>query len=126
MSNWKSTRTGQTATLVDALFQGPAPDGGLYIPAMMPSLDAMAVVRQSRSFADTAFRTAIALFGDEVPAPVLEQIVAEAINFPVPLVSLGDDVHVLELFHGPTAAFKDVGARFHGRAHGPPRSRARA
>ena len=112
MSNWKSTRTGQTATLVDALFQGPAPDGGLYIPAMMPNLDAMAVVRQSRSFADTALRTAIALFGDEVPAPVLEQIVAEAINFPVPLVSLGDDIHVLELFHGPTAAFKDVGARF--------------
>ena len=112
MSNWKSTRTGHTATLVDALFQGPAPDGGLYIPAMMPSLDVMAVVRQSRSFADTALRTAIALFGDEVPAPVLEQIVAEAINFPVPLVSIGDDIHVLELFHGPTAAFKDVGARF--------------
>jgi len=112
VSNWKSTRTGQTATLVDALFQGPAPDGGLYMPAMMPNLDAMAVVRQSRSFADTALRTAIALFGDEVPAPVLEQIVAEAINFPVPLVSLGDDIHVLELFHGPTAAFKDVGARF--------------
>ena len=112
MSNWKSTRTGQTATLVDALFQGPAPDGGLYIPAMMPSLDAMAVVRQSRSFADTALRTAIALFCDEVPAPVLEQIVAEALDFPVPLVSLGDDIHVLELFHGPTAAFKDVGARF--------------
>ena len=93
---------------------------------MMPSLDAIAVVRQSRSFADTALRTAIALFCDEVPAPVLEQIVAEALDFPVPLVSLGDDIHVLELFHGPTAAFKDVGARFNGSAHGPPRSRARA
>ena len=112
MSNWKSTRTGQTATLVEALFQGPAPDGGLYIPTMMPRLDALGVVRQSRSFADTALRAAIALFGDEVPAPVLEQIVAEALDFPVPLVSLGDDIHVLELFHGPTAAFKDVGARF--------------
>ena len=112
MSNWKSTRTGQTATLVEALFQGPAPDGGLYIPTMMLRLDALGVVRQSRSFADTALRAAIALFGDEVPAPVLEQIVAEALDFPVPLVSLGDDIHVLELFHGPTAAFKDVGARF--------------
>jgi threonine synthase len=112
VSNWRSTRTGQTATLVDALFQGPAPDGGLYVPSVMPHFDAMAVVRQSRSFADTALGTAIALFGDEVPAPVLEQIVAEALDFPVPLVSLGDDIHVLELFHGPTAAFKDVGARF--------------
>jgi threonine synthase len=112
LSNWKSTRTGQTATLVDALFQGPAPDGSLYVPAMMPRLDATEVVRQSRSFADVALGTAIALFGDEVPASMLEQIVAEALDFPVPLVSLGDDIHVLELFHGPTAAFKDVGARF--------------
>ena len=112
MSRWKSTRTGQTTTLAGALFQGPAPDGGLYVPSAMPRFDAMAVVRQSRSFADTALLTAIALLGEEVPAPVLEQIVAEAIDFSVPLVSLGDELYVLELFHGPTAAFKDVGARF--------------
>ena len=112
MSNWKSTRTGQTATLVDALFQGPAPDGGLYLPVEIPQLDAMAVIRESRSFADTALGTAIALLGDEVSVSVLEQVVAEAIDFPVPLVSVGDDINVLELFHGPTAAFKDVGARF--------------
>ncbi len=112
MKRWKSTRSGHTATLVDALFEGPARDGGLYVPVSLPGLDAKAVVRESRSFADTALRTSLALLGDEVPAEVLEAIVAESIDFPVPVVPIGDDFHVLELFHGPTAAFKDVGARF--------------
>ena len=112
MTVWKSTRSGATATLTEALFQGPAADGGLYIPATLPALDARAVVRNSRSFQDTALAAARGLIGDEVPTATLEEIVAEALNFPVPLVAIGDDLHVLELFHGPTAAFKDVGARF--------------
>ena len=112
MSRWQSTSSGATATLTEALFRGPAPDGGLYLPAELPRLDASRIVRHSRSFADTALRTAHALLADEVPASVLEEIVAEALDFPVPLVPVGDGLHVLELFHGPTAAFKDVGARF--------------
>ncbi|MSR36031.1 MAG: threonine synthase [Gemmatimonadetes bacterium] len=112
MTSWKSTRSGSTATLTQALFQGPAADGGLYIPSAPPAFDAARIARESRSFQETALRMAIGLLGDEVAPEVLEEIVAEALDFPVPLVSIGDDLHVLELFHGPTAAFKDVGARF--------------
>lgn len=109
---WKSTRSGSTVSLVDALFQGPAADGGLYVPSFAPAFDAAEIARTSRSFQETAIRTAKGLLGDEVPSRMLEEVVAEALDFPVPLVPIGDDVHVLELFHGPTWAFKDVGARF--------------
>jgi threonine synthase len=110
--SWRSTRAGSTATLAEALFQGPAPDGGLYIPSVLPAVDAARIAQVSRSFQETARLMAVALLGSEVAPDVLEEIVAEALDFPVPLVPIGDDVHVLELFHGPTAAFKDVGARF--------------
>jgi threonine synthase len=112
MSSWKSTRSGSTATLAQALFRGPAADGGLYVPSALPAVDAARIAQVSRSFQETATRLAVALLGGEVPPSVLEEIVAEALDFPVPVVPIGDDLHVLELFHGPTAAFKDVGARF--------------
>ena len=113
MSGYRSTRSGGvTASLSEAIFQGPAPDGGLYIPSVVPQVDAARIARESTSFAETARRMAIALLGHEVPPAMLEEIVAEALDFPVPLVPIGDGLHVLELFHGPTAAFKDVGARF--------------
>jgi threonine synthase len=114
LSRWKSTRSGATATLTEAIFHGPAPDGGLYIPSVVPAVDAARIARESGSFQETARRMAIALLGSEVAPAVLEEIVAETLDFPVPLVPIGDDLHVLELFHGPTAAFKDVGARFMG------------
>jgi threonine synthase len=112
LSTWKSTRTGVTATLAEALFQGPAPDGGLYVSAGPRRVDAAAIARRARSFQETAGRMAHALLGNEVPGALLDEVVAEALDFPVPLVPIGDGLHVLELFHGPTAAFKDVGARF--------------
>ncbi len=112
MKRWRSTRSDAAATLAEALFQGPAPDGGLYVPASRPRVELGAIARASHSFADTALRCALELLGDEVPAETLEQVVEEALDFPVPLVPIGDGFHLLELFHGPTAAFKDVGARF--------------
>lgn len=112
MTTWKSTRSGATATLVEALFQGPAADGGLFVPSRGPRFDAGRVARESTSFADTALRVAVGLLGDDVPERMLAEVVSDALDFPVPLVPIGDDVFVLELFHGPTFAFKDVGARF--------------
>ena len=56
--------------------------------------------------------------GDEIPPHVLMKIVTEAFNFPVPLVTLSERLHILELFHGPTLAFKDFGARFMARLMG--------
>src|SRR5207237_1310065 len=106
VTTWKSTRSGTTATLVGALFQGPA-DGGLFVPSRPPSFDAGRIARESRSFQETAVRIAVGLLGDDVPRQVLEEVVADALDFPVPLVPIGEDVSVLELFHGPTFAFKD-------------------
>lgn len=92
----------------EALFTGLAPDGGLYVPASMPAPGAP--LRPS-SLVDACIRTA-GPFADEIPAADLASIAAAALSFPVPLVQLEEDLYLLELFHGPTFAFKDVGARF--------------
>ena len=115
MKRWRSTRAAgseATATLAEALFHGPAPDGGLYVPAAASRFDPATIARTSRSFADTALQSALALLGGEIPEHLLGEIVNEALDFPVPLVPIEEDLYVLELFRGPTAAFKDVGARF--------------
>lgn len=122
---FQSTRDSQlTAGFGEALAQGLAPDGGLYAPAEWPHVQA-----GSFSLRDTLAATGAKLLapfaaGDEL-ARSLPQITAEAFDFPAPVVALGSDgrLAVLELFHGPTAAFKDFGARFLaaclGRLRGP-------
>ncbi|SHK43143.1 threonine synthase [Rhodothermus profundi] len=106
-----STRGEAPALTFDAaLLQGLAPDGGLYIPERIPQLPPT-VWQQKRSFsemaADVLARWLQGVFSEETVA----RVTAEALSFPVPLVPLGDDLYVLELFHGPTLSFKDVGAR---------------
>lgn len=99
-----------------AVLAGLAPDGGLYVPA---KLDAMPAewwsALRGKSFPDVAVAMARALVGDEIDASALTTIVTEALNFPVPLRRLDVGLQMLELFHGPTFAFKDVGARFLAR-----------
>ena len=94
----------------DALFAGLAPDGGLYVPEQLP-----AVVQMTASpevdLPSVAFDVT-SPFIDDIPHEALRRIAASALAFPVPLVRLSPRVHILELFHGPTLAFKDVGARF--------------
>jgi threonine synthase len=113
-----STRGGDAVDFRTALFAGLAPDGGLYLPEAIPvlppaKLDAL----EGASLADVG--AAIApLFVPDIPAADLESLCRDAFDFPTPMVDLGDGVHVLELFHGPTLAFKDVGARFMARAMG--------
>jgi threonine synthase len=103
-------------SLREAAFAGLAPDGGLFMPEVIPQAD-MAVVagRAAVSFSDMAEYLAGLLFGDDLPGDELRAICREAFDFPVPLKHVGGDLHTLELFHGPTAAFKDFGARFMGR-----------
>ncbi|HSF15661.1 MAG TPA: threonine synthase [Vicinamibacteria bacterium] len=96
-----------------ALFSGPAPDGGLYVPERVSTLD-IAELR-GPTFADTASRVARHVFGQDLPSDVLEQITRDSFPFEVPLVRVEDGIYVLELFHGPTLAFKDIGARFLAR-----------
>lgn len=109
--NFISTRnTAPAATLSQAIAAGLAPDGGLYVPESLPA--ARTLVPQS-TLADTAAELLRPFFDGDGLAPELAAICREAFDFPAPLEPLatpGD--HVLELFHGPTAAFKDFGARF--------------
>ena len=104
--------------LADAAFMGLAPDGGLFLPERIPQID-MARVEElaAKSYADMALYLAQSIF-DDVDADVMERVVRDAYDFPIELKSLGDNLHTLELFHGPTHAFKDFGARFMGRMTG--------
>lgn len=93
-----------------AMLAGLAPDGGLYVPERFPVL-VPAIFAEDQSLAATAATLLAPFFRDDPLAGELEAICAEALDFPVPLVP-ADGFQLLELFHGPTAAFKDVGARF--------------
>ena len=96
-----------------ALTAGLAPDGGLYLPERIDPIDASLLAElNGQSFSAVSRAVAGHLLGSLIPAADLDRIVDTALNFEVPLVAQGDDVHLLELFHGPTLAFKDVGARF--------------
>lgn len=104
------------ANLRTALFDGLAPDGGLYQPASLEMLPDAAVSRLiGTTLHDTALILARHLMGDELDEDRLASIVEGALDFPIPLKRLDDRTFVLELFHGPTLAFKDVGARFMAR-----------
>ena len=99
-----------------ALFRGLAPDGGLYLPRDLPQLPAEAIARlPGASWADVATVLGTHLLGNDLEADEVSGITREALDFPIPLVRLSERVFVLELFHGPTLAFKDVGARFMAR-----------
>jgi len=107
-----STRDCATSlSFSQALLQGLAPDGGLFVPTSWPRVDVEALSRES-TLPGIATRLIAPFMGEDPLAPQLPQITAEAFNFPAPLVTLDDGLQVLELFHGPTAAFKDFGARF--------------
>lgn len=124
---YTSTRSpdGSRVSFKEALLQGLAPDGGLYLPTAVPHLDMASI--QGLDFQETAWRVLPAWLEGVLEGNVLADLVEDAFDFPVPLVRMdgeeiqGDDRHaplVLELFHGPTLSFKDFGARFLGRMLG--------
>jgi len=97
----------------DALLNGLAPDGGLYMPASLQPMPMESL--RGATLGEVGTAIGAALIGDDMPAPALSRLVDDALNFPLPLVELADRLIVLELFHGPTFAFKDVGARVMAR-----------
>lgn len=91
---------------------GLAPDGGLYVPHVIPRLpDSWWSALHGKSFHDIAIAVALQLAGDEFDDATLTNLIRDALNFPVRIVELEKGLGVLELFHGPTFAFKDFGAR---------------
>lgn len=100
-------------SLKEAVIRGLAPDNGLYMPKEIKPLSPKFFESlPQKSFREMAFEVAQHLIGDSVPHDELKKIVDHTIQFDAPLVEIEKDVHALELFHGPTLAFKDFGARF--------------
>ncbi|MDH5249915.1 MAG: threonine synthase [Cyclobacteriaceae bacterium] len=96
-----------------AVTQGLAPDNGLYMPAQIPVLpEEFFQTIDQLSFQEMAFLVAQNLIGDDIPGLELKRIVEHTIQFDAPVVKIEQDLYALELFHGPTMAFKDFGARF--------------
>ena len=114
-----TSRKAPLTSLRGAVLRGLAPDGGLYMPVEIArhSPEELEEFRKL-PFTEVCFRVVKPFATPDVPEEVLWQIVSEAINFPVKLVSLSPGLHILELFHGPTLAFKDFGARFMARLMG--------
>jgi threonine synthase len=96
----------------EAVLAGLAPDGGLYVPSVIERRpDAFWAALRGKSFLDVAIAIASELAGDEFDSATLTNLLRDALNFPVRIVELDKGLGVLELFHGPTFAFKDFGAR---------------
>src|SRR5882757_8424752 len=102
-----------------ATIAGQAPDRGLYFPEMIPQINKELIANiKSYSNEDIALQVIQPYVGDTIPVNELQRIVAETVNFAIPLVKVSDTIFSLELFHGPTLAFKDIGARFMSRCLG--------
>lgn len=106
-------------SLEEAVVKGLAPDRGLYMPERIPALpDSFFRRLPEMSLPEMACEVASSLFGEDVEPQRLKAITEETLNFPIPLVKVSEGKYSLELFHGPTLAFKDVGARFMARLLG--------
>ena len=102
--------------LKQAILRSLPPDNGLYMPDKFPVLDASFwEVWRELTFPEIGIAVANAFFGEDVPPQAIVDIVEGTVTFDAPLVTLGPGDHILELFHGPTLAFKDFGARFMAR-----------
>ncbi|MFQ5600892.1 MAG: threonine synthase [Candidatus Krumholzibacteriia bacterium] len=116
MIQYRSTQSRQAGgvSFQEALFRGQAPDGGLYVPDALPQIDPGRL--RAGGFVERASGALGAWLDAELGADVTSTLCREAFDFPVPVSRLNDDTWLLELFHGPTSAFKDFGARFMARA----------
>ena len=104
------------ADLQKAVVKGLAEDRGLYMPEQIHKLpQAFFDNIQDMSFQDIAYNVAVSFFGDDVDPDGLQDLVYDTLSFDCPIVKVEDNIYTLELFHGPTLAFKDVGARFMAR-----------
>ena len=119
MNYYSTNKKAPIATLQEAVVKGLAGDRGLYMPEKIKKLpDSFFEKIKDMTFHEIAFAVADAFFGEDIERDILKQIVEDTLNFDTPLVPVTDRIYSLELFHGPTLAFKDVGARFMARLLG--------
>src|SRR5689334_3362507 len=111
--NYHSTKDkALKSTLKDAVLNGIAPDGGLFMPQEIRPLPASWFQNPQKTLPSIAYDVARQFLGEDIPSNELKSIVSNAMNFDVKMVEVGSRLWCLELFHGPTLAFKDFGARF--------------
>ena len=115
MQYYSTNKQAPDVTLEEAVVKGLAADKGLFMPfTIKPLPQEFYDSIDTLGFQEIAYRVADAFFGEDVPADTLKQIVYDTLSFDVPLVKVTENIYSLELFHGPTLAFKDVGGRFYG------------
>ena len=116
MKYYSTNKKVSGVSLSDAVIKGLAEDKGLFMPDHIIEIPAVYYDSIDQlSFQDMAYTAAYMLFGEDVHANMLRTIVFDTLNFDVPLVKVEENIYSLELFHGPTLAFKDVGGRFMSR-----------
>ena len=116
MNYYSTNGKAPVATLEKAVVKGLAEDKGLYMPERIKDLPKEFFDEMSgMTFQEVAYRVADCFFGEDVPAEDLRRIVYDTLSFDCPIVKVEENIYSLELFHGPTLAFKDVGARFMAR-----------
>ena len=119
MNYYSTNKQAPIATLEEAVVKGLAGDKGLYMPERIVRLDPQVIEQmKEQSFYEIACTVARAFFGEDVEPETLDQIVCDTLAFETPVVEVKDPIYSLELFHGPTLAFKDVGGRFMARLLG--------
>ncbi len=116
MKYYSTNKQSPIVDFKEATIKGQAPDKGLYFPEVIPQVDKN-LINHIADFSneEIAFRVIKPYVGNTITDEKLFQIVSETVNFPIPLVKVNDTISSLELFHGPTLAFKDIGARFLSR-----------
>lgn len=113
MLYYSLNRHTQPVSFKDAAIQGQAPDKGLYFPETIPALPKNFISQlPSLSEEEIGITVLQPYVGESIPENILRNIIVHTLSFPFPLVSINNNIYTLELFHGPTLAFKDVGARF--------------
>lgn len=113
MNYYSTNNKNIRVSLKEAVVQGLAPDSGLYMPEVIPTLsNDFFKSLQKKTFKQIALAVTENLIGNDLPKKDLERIVEHTIQFEAPLVEIEKNIYALELFHGPTLAFKDFGARF--------------
>lgn len=116
MKYYSTNKQSPAVALQEAVVKGLAPDKGLYMPEKIKVLPQSFFDNiGSMSFQEIAYAVADAFFGEDIEADTLKEIVYDTLNFDTPIVPVTDNIYSLELFHGPTLAFKDVGGRFMAR-----------